>query len=35
MSWTTVNTEINDNQIQIRGSDINGLSVQGCHTFIN
>ena len=35
MSWTTVNTELNDNQTQIRGSNINELSVQGGHTFIN
>ena len=25
--------EMNDNQTQIRGSDINGLSVQGGHTW--
>ena len=27
-------TELNDNQTQIRGSDINGLSVWGGHTCI-
>ena len=35
MSWTTASTELNDNQTQIRGFDINGLSVQGGHTCIN
>ena len=37
MSWTTANTELKDNQtqIQIKGSNINGLSVQGGHTCIN
>ena len=28
-------TELNDNQTQIRGSDIIGLSVWGGHTCIN
>ena len=28
-------TELNDNQIQIRGFDINGIFVQGGHTCIN
>ena len=35
MSWTTTSIELNDNQTQIRGSDINGLSVRGGHTYIN
>ena len=35
MSWTTASTELNDNQIQIRDSDVNGLLVRGDHTFIN
>ena len=35
MSWTTASTELNDNQIQIRGSDINGFSVQGGHTLFD
>ena len=35
MSWTTVSTELNNNQTQIRGSDINGLLVRGGHTSIN
>ena len=29
------NTELNDNQTQIRGSGLNGLSVRGGHTCIN
>ena len=28
MSWTTASTELNDNQTQIRDSDINGLTVR-------
>ena len=35
MSWTTASTELNDNQAQIKGFDINGLSVRGGHTYIN
>ena len=35
MSWITANTELNDDQTQIRGSNINGLSVRGDHTCIN
>ena len=35
MSWTMTNTELNDNQTQIRDSDINGLTVRGGLTFIN
>ena len=35
MSWTTASTELNDNQTQIKGFDINGLSVWGGHTCIN
>ena len=35
MSWTTISTELNDNQTQIRGSDINGLLVRGGLTCIN
>ena len=34
MSWTTSSTELNDNQTQIKGSNIDGLSVWG-HTWIN
>ena len=35
MSWTTASAELNDNQTQIRDSDINGISIWGCHTCIN
>ena len=35
MSWTTTSTELNDNQTQIRDSNINELSVRGGHTCIN
>ena len=35
MSWTTASTKLNENQTQIRDSNINGLSVQGGHTYIN
>ena len=35
MSCTTASIELNDNQTQIRGSDINRLSVRGGHTCIN
>ena len=35
MSWTTTSTELNDNQTQIRGYNINGLSVRGGQTCIN
>ena len=35
MSWTTASTELNDDEKQIRGSNINGLSVRGGHTCIN
>ena len=28
-------TELNHNQTQIRGSNINGISVRGGHTYIN
>ena len=35
VSWTTANTKLNDNQIQIKYSDINGLIVQGGLTFIS
>ena len=34
MSWTTASIELNDNQTQIRGIDINGLLVQGGHNYI-
>ena len=34
MSWTTTSTELNDNQTQIRGSNINGLSVRGGHNYM-
>ena len=29
MSWTTANMELDDNQTQIRGTDMNELTVQG------
>ena len=29
MSWAMTSTELNDNQTQIRGFDVSGLSVQG------
>ena len=35
MSWITASIGLNENQTQIRGFDINGLSVQGGHTCIN
>ena len=35
MSWTTANSELNDNQTQIRGSGVNGLLVRGGDTCIN
>ena len=35
MSWTTASTELNDNQRQIRDSDINGLTVREDLPFIN
>ena len=35
MSWTTASTEFNDNQIQIRDFDINGLTVSRGFNFIN
>ena len=35
MSWTTASAELNDNQTQIRYSNINGLIVLGGLTFIN
>ena len=35
MSWTRASTELNDNQTQIRGSDVSGLSVREGHTCIN
>ena len=35
MSWTTASIELNDNQTQIRGFDVSGLSVWGGHTCIN
>ena len=35
MSWTTASTELNDNQAQISGSDINGFTIRGGQTFIN
>ena len=35
MSWTTASTEFNDNQIQIRDSDIDGLTVRGDLPFVN
>ena len=35
MSWTTASIELNVNQTQIRGSDINGISVRGGHPCIN
>ena len=35
MSWTTASIELNVNQTQIRGFDINGLSVRGGHPCID
>ena len=35
MSWTTASTEFNDNQIQIRDSDIDGLTIRGDLPFVN
>ena len=35
MGWTTVSTELNNNQTQIRGSDVKGLSVRGGHPSID
>ena len=35
MGWTTVSTELNNNQTQIRGSDVRGLSVQGGYLSID
>ena len=35
MSGTMVRIELNDNQTQIRGSDVGGPSVQGGQTCIN
>ena len=29
MNWTTAYLELDDNQVQIRGTDMNGLTVQG------
>ena len=34
MSWTTASIELNDNQVQIIGIDINGLPVRGDHDCI-
>ena len=35
MGWITTSVESNDNQTQIRNSNINGLSVRGGPTGIN
>ena len=35
MSWTMANTELNDNQTQIRDFDISGTSIRGGRTCIN
>ena len=35
MTWTTASTELNDNQTQIRGSDVSGLSVWRGHPCID
>ena len=35
MSWTMVSIELNDNQTQTKGSEINGLLVRGGHTCID
>ena len=35
MSWTTASIELNDNQTQIRDSDINWFTVWGGPTPIN
>ena len=34
MSWTTASIKLNDNQAQIRDTDINGLSVREGHNYI-
>lgn len=35
MSWTMASIELNDNQTQMKGSEINGLLVRGGHTCID
>ena len=35
MGWTTASTELNDNQTQIRGSDVSGPSILRGQTCIN
>ena len=35
MGWTTASIELNDNQTQIRDSDVNGLLVRGGHLCID
>ena len=35
MSWTTASIELNNNQTQIRGFDVSGLSVRGGHPYID
>ena len=35
MGWTTTSIELNDNQTQIKGSDVNGLLVRRGHSCID
>ena len=35
MSWTIVSIELNNNQTQIRGSDVSGLSVREGHPCVD
>ena len=34
MSWTMASPKLNDNKKQIKGSNINRLSVRGGHTYV-
>ena len=33
MNWTTASIELNGNQSQIKGIDVNGLSIRGGHDY--
>ena len=35
MSWTTTNVELDDNQTQVRGADMNELIIWGGLFYIN
>ena len=35
MGWTTASIELNDNQTQIKGYDVNGLLVRRGHSCID